>query len=418
MNGQTTWNEVQRDEIADELHQIIADPKFNSSRRCVLLLRYLVEHTLEGNLEGIKERTLGVEVFGRNTNYDTNSDPVVRVAASEIRKRLARFYQESESVHTVRIWLKAGGYLPSFDFVSHDQPIEEGESRESGALIPAQSLSYEHAEAGSALVRTRFKRKIILWCAAMLAVLALLVSTSYHIDFFRSTDTLVWKPFTDSSRELTVCVADRPPQEDVTEAIRQQTIPVTSSAGGAQSIASPSHFPTVLLVDAAVAYKVSNRLSDVGRPSVLRSASELTLREFRQKPIVLIGGLNNPWSMRLLSNLRYALRTDPATGDMWIQDAQHASNRDWKIEGTQKQANIDYAVVTRVLDPETGSWIMALTGLGPYGTEAAGDLVTAPLLRRSLPGTLRSKKNFQIVLKTTIMNGIIGSPQILTVYTW
>ena len=53
------------------------------------LLRYVVEQTLSGNEENLKERTLGVEVFRRSPDYDTNLDPVVRLSAGEVRKRLA-----------------------------------------------------------------------------------------------------------------------------------------------------------------------------------------------------------------------------------------------------------------------------------------------------------------------------------------
>jgi hypothetical protein len=51
-----------------------------------------VEETLEGASDQIKERTMGVEVFGRHPSYDTNVDYIVRTAAIELRKRLAIYY--------------------------------------------------------------------------------------------------------------------------------------------------------------------------------------------------------------------------------------------------------------------------------------------------------------------------------------
>ena len=76
-----SWSEPQRDAVAEEMNRILDHPTFKSSKQCVALLHYLIEHVLDGNHEGVKERTLGVEVFGRDPDYDTNTDPIVRRTA-------------------------------------------------------------------------------------------------------------------------------------------------------------------------------------------------------------------------------------------------------------------------------------------------------------------------------------------------
>ena len=62
----------------------------------------------------LKERTLGIAVFGREPSYDTSTDPVVRATAGEIRKRIAQYYQESGREHEIRINLSPGSYVPEF----------------------------------------------------------------------------------------------------------------------------------------------------------------------------------------------------------------------------------------------------------------------------------------------------------------
>ena len=74
----------------------------------------LVERSLHGHAEPLKERTLGVEVFGRAPDYDTNLDPVVRTTAVEIRKRIAQYYHEEGHQNEIRIDFPAGSYLPEF----------------------------------------------------------------------------------------------------------------------------------------------------------------------------------------------------------------------------------------------------------------------------------------------------------------
>jgi len=77
-------------------------------------LRFVVEQTLAGKTEALKERTLGVDVFARPSHYDTNDDPIVRVTAGEIRKRIAQYYQEPGHEEELRIYLPLGSYVPHF----------------------------------------------------------------------------------------------------------------------------------------------------------------------------------------------------------------------------------------------------------------------------------------------------------------
>ena len=110
-----------RDAILLELQEVLASPHFCNSKRYPALLKYIVENTLAGNAELLKERTLGVEVFDRPPSYDTNTDTVVRYTAGEVRKRLSLYYHELERKPVIQISLPAGSYIPEF-LHSHDEP--------------------------------------------------------------------------------------------------------------------------------------------------------------------------------------------------------------------------------------------------------------------------------------------------------
>src|SRR4029078_8057335 len=83
--------EAERSAIREQLERIIKSPLFKNSKRYPNLLRFVVERSLEGHSDPLKERTLGIEVFGREPDYDTNLDPVVRTAGAAIRKRLPHY---------------------------------------------------------------------------------------------------------------------------------------------------------------------------------------------------------------------------------------------------------------------------------------------------------------------------------------
>ncbi len=102
-----------RQDILRQLDRLLENPHFSHSKRFPSFLRYIVQEELEGRGDQLKERTLGVEVFGRNAGYDTTSDPIVRVTAAEIRKRIAQYYQDSDSPDQLRISLPPAPTSPT-----------------------------------------------------------------------------------------------------------------------------------------------------------------------------------------------------------------------------------------------------------------------------------------------------------------
>src|SRR5262245_60745616 len=106
------WSEDVKQPALTQLTRILESPQFRSSKRCSHFLRYVVERASENHFEGLKERALGIEVFERDPQYDTNQDPVVRTTAGEVRKRLAQYYLEPGHEDEPRISLPAGSYVP------------------------------------------------------------------------------------------------------------------------------------------------------------------------------------------------------------------------------------------------------------------------------------------------------------------
>jgi hypothetical protein len=119
-----------------ELISVIEGPSFRGSSRSVLFLRFVVEETLAGRKELLKERTIGAAVLGKPPAYDTGADSGVRVRANEVRKRLASHYDVAAPKAGVRIELPAGTYVPQFVTVA--APIAAPPVRPTGP--PAMQL--------------------------------------------------------------------------------------------------------------------------------------------------------------------------------------------------------------------------------------------------------------------------------------
>ncbi len=109
-----------RETVLAELEALRASAEFARSPQAFRLLAYLVRQCLDGNAESIKESVVGVEVFGRETGYDSRADPIVRTEARRLRQKLEGYYARS-GARPVRISVPTGTYVPSFD--RRQQPV-------------------------------------------------------------------------------------------------------------------------------------------------------------------------------------------------------------------------------------------------------------------------------------------------------
>ncbi len=101
-------------QVRGELDRILASRVFAGSTRLRRFLRFVVERTLAGDGERLKEYVLGVEVFDRSTDYDPRMDSIVRVEAARVRIKLDEYYGGEGAADTVLIRIHKGRYAPTF----------------------------------------------------------------------------------------------------------------------------------------------------------------------------------------------------------------------------------------------------------------------------------------------------------------
>lgn len=130
--------ERDREAVRVAMDEIISSHWFRNSKRCREFLQYAVEEALEGRGGQLTERNVGVLVFGRTPEYDTNDDSVVRTSALEVRKRLAQYYHDLGREAAVRIDMPPGGYAPQFRF-AEAAPTEGRFAPESGRTTVSDS---------------------------------------------------------------------------------------------------------------------------------------------------------------------------------------------------------------------------------------------------------------------------------------
>ena len=121
-SGAATLPDVTQAEVLTELERILADPLFQSSNQLAAFLRFMVENTLAGKSEQLKEYVIGMEVLKRGPAYNPREDPAVRIVAGRLRSKLAEYYQGSGQSDPVLIELPRGGYCLSSNADEMERP--------------------------------------------------------------------------------------------------------------------------------------------------------------------------------------------------------------------------------------------------------------------------------------------------------
>lgn len=402
----SSLSSLDRDAVREQLERILASHFFRNSKRFPDFLRYTVEQALNGATEEVKERTLGIEVFGRPADYDTGLDPVVRVTAAEVRKRLAQYYQLPGHENETRIEYQLRSYVPEFTF---PQPTSSPS---------AEPVAIASATMGSAPARSRILVK--RWELIFAVLLSCVLVSAFIWWKLPARETALdrfWGPIQNVPEPVLLCVSD------VNGSLgpgANPNDPVNAAVAALPSWYRQNH---VGFHDTIALTALAGLLGVKGHTFRIRRSNDAALQDLQEGPAILIGGFNNPWSVQLDANLRFSFVRD---GNLrYILDQKNPSSRQWSVLGTghdtAKSVGIDYAIISRVFDTNTGRVVFTAAGILGYGTVAASQCLTeASCLQKAeslAPGDWEHR-NIQIVLATTIIGEDPGKPQVLASYIW
>jgi len=388
-NGGSTARPTES-QIREELDRVLTSHEFRTSKRSQDFLRYVTENTLQGHADMLKERTIGIEVFGRSTSYEPSDDATVRVKAGEVRKRLGIYYSGEGAHNPVRIDLPSGTYVPEFRALAPDAPV----------VVPIRPAT--------TTTRPKFTRThaVIFVTTALITASALWFAT-------RTTVTpldLFWLPVVQGSTPVFICAAyvpvygfDRdlngapPTRPDDFVLLNDQFV------GGGDLVATS---------------RLTAMFSRMKRPYRLKVGNEVSFSDLRSSPSVLVGYSYTRWK-EISSQMRYSIEV--AHDFTGITD--NSKRTEWAIPNLprDRRTNEDYAIVTRVFHPDTHAVLVEIAGITQYGTDAAGDLVTNPDLMtealRDAPGNWRWR-NLQLVLHVKVISGAPASPKVVGRNFW
>jgi len=411
----TPTSDYEKGAVEQQLEHLLASPLFNSSKRYGQFLRFVVARALDGQGSQLKERVLGIEIFERNADYDTNTDPIVRVTAAEIRKRLDQYYQNPKHSQEIRLFLPSGSYAPHFSWPGHPNGFPDAAMAPSAnglAVFKAGSVTAPATRSVLRFERISARAKTVVIIAAL--ILTLFVAWAALRGPRTTLVRQLWQPFVNSAEPTLFCLADQP---------QYASIRLRDAADPQRVTMLPDTMVTVIIDDVDPLVNIAGMLRTYGKNYRVLGESSTTLTDLRRSPSVFIGAFDNGWTLRLTAPLRFHFGNDATMTKFWIEDRNNPDKREWLLDRLQQKTEDykDYAIVARFTPPDTDQVSVVAAGIGRGGTVAAGEfLVNENRMNeivKQLPADWQ-KRNIEVVLETQVIQGRSGPPRVKAVHVW
>jgi len=392
---------VPQEAIRAALNRVLASSAFRTSQRAQVFLRYVVEATLSGNSEALKERIIGMEALGRGTSFEPSDDSSVRVAAGDVRKRLIIYYASPEGSNDPLVFdLPVGNYIPHFANRVNNMKDTLGNSEVVGGKLNDAARLWDF----------RYRKLATLLALVLAASVGSIAYLRFRTPSLPPALQQFWEPVFRSSVPALLQVTPVPVYS--LEKPASQAKPEV-----ANFIEHPNQFVDV--GDLKAEARIAALLTQAKRPPIVRIGNDVGFDELKKSPAILVGFSYDRWA-ELNRGLRFYL--NPGLNDFYgVTD--NGLPTQWKISTYPNSLTLDedYAIVSRVLDRDTGQVLVQVSGISRYGTEGAAELITNPellaqALRDAPPGW--QKKNIQIVLHVRVISGSSTTPTVLATYFW
>lgn len=416
------------------------DPRWEAAQRAVrssalaratqlrAILLFIVRRSILLPEEPISEFEIAYRALGRRSNFNPLDDNIVRVQMGHLRRKLENYFSAEGKNEPIVISIALGSYKPVFqardssdleaqristkiDLDHQNQATSEGNT----AIIPAPTALPNVSEIASpdtliSWLIAHWLFILLITCGVTLVCIAVgNFVLNRAVQKGSATDRGLalqhfWKPLRFVNTPVIICVGTVGiPRELVNKPIH----PV-------------NHYfaPFVTLGTARAVASLTSLSTQLHIPYVVQSAPSIDLEALKTQPTIFIGGFTNPWTTRLMTNLRFRMNLGPPQE---IYDTANPTVH-WQIAQTRPNYGPnDYAIVARYHDPITNNIAVIIAGLEVNGTVGAAQFVTSSHQLEQLEHVLPSgweDKNVEIVLKVPVIGGDSGPDTILATQVW
>jgi hypothetical protein len=439
---------ISPEEIKRALDRILNSKHFSQAPKKRKFVQLICDYHLAGRAKEINEHLIGLEVYERSDRYSPAEDPVVRVAAHDVRKRLEQYYLHEGRNDEVRLEIPVGSYEPVFKLAS-DIPAEI-ETHPSGAhaLAAIQDRSPHPAQ-----LENEGRRRRLTWTIGALAAVAIIVLA---INIWRKNQTPsltaeqdvydpVWGRFF-KSQDPTIQVLSNPPvyvlvNKADPDVLRKNSIDLSKDAskdlfellkqtgqGEPEYLAPPKLYLSPVshtgIGEAIGAHLITSLFRSRNLGINLKQSRNLTGEDLKDRNLIMLGGRwSNAWAGKMSVKEDFYFTPQISIANGAPQPGEQSEYRT-KFDEQTGQILEDYALITVKPSAQSKNTIMALEGLRGVGTGAAAEMITnkiylAEINQRllRLVGSNGLPHYFQILLKAEVENNVATKLTLLAVHT-
>jgi hypothetical protein len=422
------------------IDRIAASEQFKRSVRLRDFLLYVGGQSLKEGCPEIHEQEIGVKVFGRPPAYDRSQDNIVRVAATDLRKRIELYFASEGAHETLILEIARGGYKPVFHRRS---PEPQSGSTLSTEIFQPRDAALHDTGATPTVIGRRNHRLHLAWATVSiaLAVACLLLfqqTRTMHNLLYTWEDkpavSALWKDFVKPSQQTDIVLPDASLsiREELTghpislsDYINHQymnetqSLPVSNDRR--EDLSNIYGHNLVAFGDFRAAQQIL-ALSPVG------SALHLTLSRFFQAEsvkhdnLILIGGKKaNPWVYLFDGQMTFSLDYNDARGLGYIANRHPRPGEVASYTPSLYPSGFEgYSVVAYLPNPSHNGNVIILTGTDSDATSAAAEFLTSEEQLKKFQNTLHVQKfpYFEVLLKTSRLSGTSFNSEVLAYRTY
>jgi hypothetical protein len=458
--AQSTPESFAAEDVRNTLDRILRSKYFVNAHKKKQFLQLICDFYIEGRAHELNEHILGYDVFGRDSSYNPAADPIVRVFAHEIRKKLEAYYADEGAKDPIHLEIPAGSYQPAF---RRYLPEAAAESLEEAA--PAQSESRAKPGRRRSWVLGLTVSLGLLCLAAALIGLAVsnwqLRKQVAEIESTRNPSSYapLWTSFladrnpplvilsnppilrfTNPSDEKSTTKNSIPLAAETIEALKDKFVlnpeisirePGDQVKQGTQKgrvVTERNQTPRLIIStndytgigEAIGLYYLTDFFSKAGRNISLKQSRTLSAEDLKNHNVIMLGGVwVNEWSSKLTTGEDFLFTSK---GTIENRDPQPGEESEYVPQFDRRTGNLvtDYALITVKPSMSAVNDLMLLAGIYSQGTEATVEYVTnknyLDLLNQRLQHGGASVRYFQALLKVGVENGVPTTISIIALH--
>jgi hypothetical protein len=428
-------------EIRGLLERILSSKQFSNAPKKQKFLQLICETYMAGRADELNEYLIGYEVFNRHDTYNPALDPIVRVGAHELRKKLERYYKSEGKNDEILLEIPVGSYIPIFT----RRPLSP-ETNEPAQTVRATPVSPFRLGLGIPWIT-------LIGSAFVLLIVAVILLASSNRQLQQQIKEgpppkelaenyrLIWEPFL-KDESPTLVVLSNPTvyrfwnQADP-ESLSARSINLTAAEtdalaktlGREQFALKHNLLPRLVpssdeytgLGEAVGLYRIATLFNGIDRNIRLKQSRTVSAEDLKNNHVILLGSVwVNEWSGKI------SIKEDfisSAGGTILNQNPLPGEQREYsaRFDGKTGKLIEDYSLITVKPNISEKNTVMVLAGTHSEGTEAAAEYLTgedrlAALNKRLFEFESGPPRYFQVLLKVAIDNGIPTTISTVTIH--